>query len=199
MTIDDIKKDTKHWQRMLKLAGYYTGKIDGIRGPLTQEAEMHWETDQARVLRKHGELDARSERNLMTLLPEAQDVMRPWLVYAIAYSWRIRGLKMQVIEGTRSYAEQDELYAKGRTKKGAKVTNAKGGYSLHNFGVAIDIGLFDARGKYLEDDKEYDLLAMNCPPPPGMEWGGSWKSLHDAPHYQLSKWGSTAKEIRKHF
>ena len=39
MTISDIQQDTIFWQRMLRLAGYYTGKIDGISGKLTRKAE----------------------------------------------------------------------------------------------------------------------------------------------------------------
>lgn len=44
MTISDIQKDTIFWQRMLRLAGYYTGKIDGISGKLTRKAEDAWLT-----------------------------------------------------------------------------------------------------------------------------------------------------------
>nr|WP_295770097.1 M15 family metallopeptidase [Rhodoferax sp.] len=41
----------------------------------------------------------------------------------------------------RSCAEQDALYAQGRTAPGNKVTNAKSGDSNHNFGIAFDIGV----------------------------------------------------------
>ena len=48
----------------------------------------------------------------------------------------------------RTFAEQDALYAQGRTKlfdaNGKKlgvVTKAKGGQSIHNFGLALDIVL----------------------------------------------------------
>jgi peptidoglycan L-alanyl-D-glutamate endopeptidase CwlK len=41
----------------------------------------------------------------------------------------------------RTFAEQDGLYAQGRSKPGAIVTNAKGGQSYHNYGLAIDIVL----------------------------------------------------------
>lgn len=40
--------------------------------------------------------------------------------------------------GERSYAESDALYAQGRTAPGRIVTNARGGQSAHNFGIAID-------------------------------------------------------------
>jgi hypothetical protein len=41
----------------------------------------------------------------------------------------------------RSIAEQDALYAKGRTEPGEVVTQAKGGQSPHNHGLAVDVCL----------------------------------------------------------
>ena len=41
----------------------------------------------------------------------------------------------------RTFAEQDALYAQGRTKAGSIVTKARGGQSYHNYGLAIDIVL----------------------------------------------------------
>lgn len=41
----------------------------------------------------------------------------------------------------RTISEQNELYAQGRTKPGKVVTFAKGGQSMHNYGLAIDIVL----------------------------------------------------------
>lgn len=46
---------------------------------------------------------------------------------------------VRISQGLRTFQEQDDLYAQGRTKKGAKVTNAKGGQSIHNYGFAVDI------------------------------------------------------------
>jgi len=51
----------------------------------------------------------------------------------------------------RTFAEQDNLYAQGRTKPGPVVTYAKGGQSYHNYGLAIDIVLIvdtDGNGSY---------------------------------------------------
>ncbi len=198
MTIDDIRADGRYWQRLLRLAGYYTGRIDGICGPLQRQAETRWEAAQEAVVVRYGELDARSERNLRTLLPAAQERARAWLVEAIPAAWHL-GYALKVICGTRSYAEQNALYAQGRSKPGARVTNARGGYSNHNFGVAFDIGLFRADGSYVEESKPYDHLALAAPPPAGLEWGGNWKSLHDAPHYQYAKYGSSTAAVRERF
>jgi len=49
------------------------------------------------------------------------------------------GITITLTSGYRSPEEQDKLYAQGRTTSGNIVTQAKGGQSLHNFGVAFDI------------------------------------------------------------
>ena len=48
------------------------------------------------------------------------------------------GITIEFSSGYRSFAEQDKLYAQGRTEPGMKVTNARGGYSQHNWGIAAD-------------------------------------------------------------
>jgi peptidoglycan L-alanyl-D-glutamate endopeptidase CwlK len=92
-----------------------------------------------------------------------------------------------VIELHRSYARSDELFAQGRTTPGPKVTNARGGESAHNFGIAADLvldGYMDRAG--LQPDyrpASYDLLGHLCPKH-GLVWGGSWQ-FKDLPHVQL--------------
>lgn len=48
---------------------------------------------------------------------------------------------VRITQGLRTFAEQDALYQQGRTKPGKKVTNAKAGQSIHNYGFAVDICL----------------------------------------------------------
>ena len=126
MTISEIKRDTKFWQRMLKLAGYYVGHIDGIRGVLQEAAEIKWMQEEYAAKQEFGTFDERSEQNIATLLPVAQRIARKWLKEAKEQAAKL-GHEVRIICGTRTYAEQDALYAQGRTAKGAKVTNAKGG------------------------------------------------------------------------
>lgn len=105
------------------------------------------------------------------------------------------GLKIRVTQGYRSKAEQDALYAQGRTKAGKIVTNAKGGYSMHNWGVAFDICRNDGRGPYDDSDgffTKVGKLGQSI----GLEWGGSWKSIVDKPHFQLPNWGSGTTTLR---
>ncbi len=124
------------------------------------------------------EVDPRSEKNIITLLPEVQPIARA-LVQKAAQA----GLQIKVLSGLRSYVEQEDLYAKGRTAEGPKVTNARGGYSNHNFGIAFDIGVFEGT-RYLPDSPRYKAvgaLGMDL----GLEWGGNWKTIVDQPHFQL--------------
>jgi peptidoglycan L-alanyl-D-glutamate endopeptidase CwlK len=123
-------------------------------------------------------VDARSEKNIATLLPEVQPVAR-----ALVQKAALNGIRIKVISGLRTYEEQDELYAQGRTKPGSQVTNARGGYSNHNFGTAFDIGVFEGQ-KYLPDSVKYKAVGV-LGTDLGLEWGGDWKSINDQPHFQL--------------
>jgi peptidoglycan LD-endopeptidase CwlK len=122
--------------------------------------------------------DARSEKNIATLLPEVQPIAR-----ALVQKAALNGIHIKIISGLRTYEEQDELYAQGRTKPGSKVTNARGGYSNHNFGIAFDIGVFEGQ-KYLPDSVKYKAVGA-LGTDLGLEWGGNWKSIVDLPHFQL--------------
>jgi peptidoglycan L-alanyl-D-glutamate endopeptidase CwlK len=123
-------------------------------------------------------VDARSEKNIATLLPEVQPMARA-LVQRAAFN----GIRIKVLSGLRTYAEQDELYAHGRTTPGPKVTNARGGYSNHNFGIAFDVGIFEGQ-KYLPDSVKYKAVGV-LGTDLGLDWGGNWTSIVDQPHFQL--------------
>lgn len=134
------------------------------------------------------EVDPRSEKNIATLLPEVQPIAR-----ALVQKTALAGIQIKVLSGLRSYGEQEELYEKGRTTAGPKVTNARGGYSNHNFGIAFDIGVFEGT-KYLPDSPKYKAvgaLGMDL----GLEWGGNWKTIVDQPHFQLRpSWAGAMNE-----
>lgn len=123
-------------------------------------------------------MDARSETTIATLQPEVRSYARALVLKAAAV-----GITIKVISGLRTYAEQDALYAKGRTKPGSVVTNARGGYSNHNFGIAFDIGVF--RGTtYVPESPQYKAVGA-IGVELGLEWGGNWTSIKDEPHFQL--------------
>lgn len=93
------------------------------------------------------------------------------------------------ISGMRTVAEQDALFAQGRTAPGKVVTNARGGQSYHNFGIAVDFCLDkDTERKGLQPDwdaQAYTVLGEEAVKL-GLEWGGNFRSLKDYPHVQLS-------------
>lgn len=97
-----------------------------------------------------------------------------------------QGHTVEVVQGLRTYAEQDMLYAQGRTRKGPKVTNAKGGQSYHNFGVAVDLCPFVNGQPAWELESVFDKIGEEAEKL-GLEWGGRWPKFSDRPHVQLAK------------
>lgn len=106
-----------------------------------------------------------------------------------------KGYEVRIISGHRSWEEQDQLYAKGRSTGGSKVTNARGGQSNHNFAVAYDVGIFDADGQWLPESPLYNEIGP-IGEKVGLEWGGRWRSFVDTPHYQV-KTGLTLAQMRE--
>lgn len=192
MNISDIKKDVRYWQRMLRAAGYYTGLIDGVRGPLQRAAELAWQHAADEAKYALWPFDARSEENIATLLPSVQRQARQWLAAACSCAGRM-GVGVRIICGTRSYAEQNALFAQGRTAAGPRVTNARAGYSWHNFGLAWDFGVFSPDFKtYFGNHAAYETLGELARDVEGLEWGGDWTSFQDLPHIQARKYVSLA-------
>ena len=88
---------------------------------------------------------------------------------------------IRIADGFRTYQEQDALYAKGRTAAGSIVSNAKGGESNHNFGLAFDIvGIKDGK---LDYDLDWNLIS-SIGKAKSFSWGGDWKELKDKPHFE---------------
>jgi peptidoglycan L-alanyl-D-glutamate endopeptidase CwlK len=136
-------------------------------------------------------VDPRSEKVIATLLPEVKPVAR-----ALVQKAALSGIRIKVISGFRTYAEQDALYVQGRTAPGSVVTKARGGYSNHNFGIAFDVGVFEGN-TYLDDSPKYKAVGV-LGTDLGLEWGGNWKTIVDQPHFQLRpSWAAdmTEKEM----
>ena len=118
-----------------------------------------------------------------------------------------KGIKIKATECLRTAKEQDALYAKGRTAPGAKVTNARGkdAKSMHQWGVAFDVAIdmdTDNDGDVdIRDLYNIKLLNVvgNIGQSIGLEWGGSWKSIVDKPHFQLPDWGSTPTKLKARY
>ncbi|BCK75962.1 hypothetical protein AA0242T_1941 [Acetobacter aceti NRIC 0242] len=194
--------DIIFFQRFCASCGLYGGPIDGVFHENMRAASDSLKEQYEYIRNNEGVFDARSEKNILSLIPEAQIIARRMLVV----SRKLHPLVTKIISGTRTYAEQDALYAIGRTidRDKRKVTNARGGESNHNFGIAWDVGIFDENGRYMNGDQPDDerayqhLAAVAKAEISEIEWGGDWTSFVDPPHYQL-KTGKSAKEIRELF
>jgi peptidoglycan LD-endopeptidase CwlK len=114
------------------------------------------------------------------------------------------GTKLRVVQGYRSTEEQNKLYGYGRTeinpnskptvKKplGSTVTNAKGGESYHNYGVAVDI----QKSPYGSDTPKIDKYTASVAEKLGLEWGGNWTTFKDYPHFQDTQ-GNSIKSLQE--
>ena len=83
-----------------------------------------------------------------------------------------QGLMIKIGETLRTVAEQDALYAQGRTKPGSIVTNAPGSSysSYHQWGTAFDIFRNDGAGPY-NDSGNFFTRVGAIGAALGLEWG----------------------------
>lgn len=137
-------------------------------------------------------IDPRSRRNIATLNPKVQPLARSLIEQAVA-----QGIHVKVISGHRTYEEQDEIYAQGRTKPGKIVTKARGGQSIHNLATAFDVGIFSSDGKkYLGESPDYARVGQ-IGKELGLTWGGDWEFV-DPPHFQYTE-GRSLAELKEAF
>lgn len=136
------------------------------------------------------ELIERAEKKLVGVHPIVASKARQLIEQAYK-----DGINVIITQGLRTMEEQNELYAQGRTKPGKIVTNARGGYSYHNFGLAFDFAILNADGSvnWNVDDKWKRVGAIGKSL--GLEWGGDWKDFKDYPHFQYT-FGLSLADLR---
>lgn len=114
-----------------------------------------------------------------------------------------KGIPIQITEGYRTDERQDALYAQGRTAPGNIVTNARGGESYHNYGLAVDYAVesdgqviwdvsYDGNDNGKSDWKEVADIAKDL----GFTWGGDWEDFKDYPHLQMD-FDTSIKDLQK--
>ena len=149
------------------------------------------------VVKENREIHDQNETKINKLHPQFQDKVRRF----IQKVYEQHQIKLRIVQGYRTYREQDELYAKGRTMPGSIVTKAKGGQSNHNFGLAIDVFPIWQDGRLhmkKEDDAEnIRLLKLiaHVGIEEGLAWGGNWRKFQDYPHFEL-KVGKNMAQLR---
>lgn len=128
-------------------------------------------------------MDKRSESALAKVNPALAEKVR-----AAADGLAASGTFLLVVSGLRTAAEQDALYAQGRSAPGHIVTNARAGYSMHNYGLAVDVVpyLSGSSGQLNWRANTAQFRAMVAAlEAQDLIWGGSWKSLPDDDHFQM--------------
>jgi peptidoglycan L-alanyl-D-glutamate endopeptidase CwlK len=96
-----------------------------------------------------------------------------------------KNIQVGITQGFRTTEYQNQLYAQGRTKPGRIVTNCRGGYSPHNYGLAFDFCIYE-NGKVDWDSRNKKwAIAGAIGESLGLEWGGRWIQFVDMPHLQF--------------
>ncbi|GAA4274961.1 M15 family metallopeptidase [Aquimarina gracilis] len=131
--------------------------------------------------------DLVSENRIKKLHPAIQNKVRTFINRA-----EKEGIQLRVTDGLRTFQEQDDLYAQGRTKPGKIVTNAKAGQSYHNYGLAVDVvPMVNGRPNYKDDYQKMARIGKSL----GFTWGGDFKNLSDKPHFHMT-FGNSIAELQ---
>lgn len=145
-------------------------------------------------------MDSVTQKRIQLLHPKLRDEVTFLVNQANAHL--TKHSEVRIVQALRTIEEQNELYAQGRTKAGKKVTNAKGLFSNHNYGLALDFALligdkqisWDIK-KDWDGDKISDWMeVVNVFRRAGFEWGGTWK-FQDNPHLQKT-FGLSVAQLR---
>jgi peptidoglycan LD-endopeptidase CwlK len=126
-------------------------------------------------------MDQVSEARLAEVMPEFAAKIR-----AMSDSLAAQGLYIRVTQGLRTFQDQNDLFAQR-----PEVTNAPGGYSMHNFGLAVDCApSLDPLGQPFDPDwngsDAHYAAQVAAGEAQGLTCGANWHSFKDEPHFQ---WG----------
>jgi LAS superfamily LD-carboxypeptidase LdcB len=196
--------EVANWQRFLISQGYKTVEADGDFGPKTDHATKQWQLSvgliadgivgknslaMAEKIKTAKNINLGSQKPVIftsqseTPNQNALSKVHPVLaskVNAIIYEIATKeGFTLRVTQGLRTFEEQNALF-----NKRPKVTNARGGQSMHNYGLACDFA-FLVKGEISWDEKLYKNIGRWADQV-GLEWGGLWR-FRDLPHVQLKE------------
>ena len=190
-------------QEKLNLLGYNLGNPDGWFDVNTINAVKRFQRDHGLV--QEGVVNPRTRVKLFNPYPMGNIENRPSstdlsaldpYVASLARKFlgltRANNLDVRIIAAFRSWDESDRLFAQGRTIPGPIVTNARGGESYHNWGLAFDAAPFEYNRESNDTAKfkQMGILGERV----GLEWGGSFKDIVDLPHFQYT-FGLSAEDL----
>lgn len=185
--------NVKAVQRLLNSRGYNAGYPDGWYGQTTRNAVLAFQRDNGLI--QEGVVNPRTRRKLFNPYPKDNFEYRPTstsissLNPAVATQarkfldlTRANNMDVRITSAFRSWDESDRLYAQGRTTPGSIISNARGGESYHNWGLAFDASPYEngVITNNIELYKKMGRLGEQV----GLEWGGRFKDLVDYPHFQ---------------
>ena len=185
--------------------------VERMHGPIDQEAaavdeaevEQTPATETTPPAESQGvdtstNLSQNDKDKINTLHPEIRDNVTKML-----QNLRKDGVTVEITLAYRSYEEQDALYAKGRDGEGKVidaskvVTNAKGGQSYHNFGLAFDLTVYDKNGqKDWSKDSDAWKKVIAEGKRQGFDAGAEWIDFPDLPHFGKT-FGLIPKKLRE--
>jgi peptidoglycan L-alanyl-D-glutamate endopeptidase CwlK len=196
-----LTDNVKAVQRLLNARGYTAGSPDGWYGQKTTNAVLKFQKDNG--LNQDGTLTPRTRRKLFNPYPKDFYEYKPTsnsisslsphvgqLVQKFLDLTKANNLDVRIISAFRSWNDSDKLYAQGRTAPGEIASNARGGESYHNWGLAFDAAPFE-NGVISSDIEKFKAMGR-LGQQAGLEWGGSFKDLVDYPHFQYTSGLSTA-------
>lgn len=120
-----------------------------------------------------------SSNDLSSLNPHLALLARRFLRLA-----KENNLDVRITAAFRSWSEEDRLFAQGWWAPGPIVTNARGGDSYHNWGLAFDAAPFE--GGQISSDQQKFIQMGHLGQQVGLQWGGTFKAIVDYPHFQYT-------------
>ena len=174
---------------------YNSGTPDGWFGPKTINAVKRFQGDHGLV--QEGIVNPRTRVKLFNPRPidnfegrpssTALSSLDPYVAFLAGEFLRLcsaNHLDVRITNAFRSWDESDRLYALGRSVPGSIVSNARGGDSYHNWGLAFDAAPF-VNNLISNDQTKFNLMGR-LGEKVGLEWGGRFKSIVDLPHFQYT-------------
>jgi peptidoglycan L-alanyl-D-glutamate endopeptidase CwlK len=156
-----------------------------IMNPLVQSTAKHLSriTLTETSLRSTGALHPDIRQKVITLMDEMATLGKP--VY--------------IASAFRSAAEQESLYAQGRTTPGVIVTHAQALESAHNFGLAVDFMFTGFDYSYNQPPNDYWQTLGEVGEKHGLAWGGRWAGFVDRPHFEHPEYDASRKALKDFF
>lgn len=126
------------------------------------------------------------------LLARLHGSLRPAIRDVMLLADRADGIRLVIVQGFRSHAEQRELWLKGRDPNTGRVidhtkvvTKSPPGYSYHEYGLACDLCPLGPSGTpWWGAPPDTWTRIGEIGESRGLEWGGRWVSIIDRPHFQ---------------